>query len=52
LTPAIRAIRKSLSRFLDLSLPLLVARILADHAHHPAAPDDLAVAAQLLDRCL
>jgi hypothetical protein len=33
------------------SLALLVARILADHAHHPLAADDLAVAADSLHRC-
>src|SRR3970040_2240717 len=33
------------------ALALLVARILADHPHHPLAADDLAVAADSLDRC-
>jgi hypothetical protein len=31
-----------------LSLPLLVTRVRADDAHDPVAPDDLAVAADLL----
>jgi hypothetical protein len=30
------------------SLPLLVARIAADHAHHPLAAHDLALAADFL----
>jgi hypothetical protein len=33
------------------TLALLVAAILADDAHHSVAPDDLAVAADTLDRC-
>jgi hypothetical protein len=33
------------------TLALLVAAILADDPHHPFAPDDLAVAADTLDRC-
>src|SRR5215831_20471881 len=34
-----------------LALPLLVFRIDADHAHHPAAVDDLALVTNLLYRC-
>jgi hypothetical protein len=33
------------------TLALLVARILADHPHHPLAADNLAVAADSLHRC-
>jgi len=33
------------------TLALLVAAILADDSNHPFAPDDLAVAADTLDRC-
>src|SRR3954471_18361444 len=55
-TPAIRAILEFLFAVLSvlggLTLPLLVARIFTDHAHHAAAPDDLAIAAQLFYRCL
>src|SRR3954468_13245341 len=43
LTPAMRAI------FL-LALPLLVARVLADHEHPAVAADDLALLAHRLDR--
>src|SRR5437868_3831152 len=42
-TPAIRAI--------FLSLPLLVLLIRANDAHDAAAPDDLALVANSLDRC-
>src|SRR5438067_3432152 len=45
LTPAIRAI------FASLALPLLVARVGANDAHDAVTPDDLAVAADFLDRC-
>src|SRR3990170_1619192 len=34
-----------------IALPLLVARVAADHAHHPAAAHDLAVVTATLDRC-
>src|SRR3990172_1246866 len=34
-----------------LPLPLLVARVTADHAHHPAAAHDLAVVTTTFDRC-
>jgi hypothetical protein len=35
----------------NLSLALLVFRVLADHTNHPAAVDDLALATNLLYRC-
>jgi hypothetical protein len=38
-------------KFKQLSLPLLVAGIRTDYPHNAAAPHDLAVATQLLDRC-
>src|SRR3954454_19194812 len=44
LTPAMRAIRSS------LSLPLLVARVLANHEDGAVATDDLALLAHRLDR--
>ena len=44
--PAIRAMG-----YLVLSLPLFVPGIGADHADDALAPDDLAVAADFLDRC-
>jgi hypothetical protein len=34
------------------TLALLVPRISTDHAHDTIAADDLAIAADLLDRCL
>src|ERR1700743_1560650 len=43
LMPAIRAIAA-------LTLPLLVALVLADHEHHTVAADDLAFLAHRLDR--
>src|SRR3954454_1064938 len=43
-TPAIRATLDLLS-----TLPLLVAGVLADHAHHAVAPDHLALVAHRLD---
>src|SRR3954471_1998561 len=36
---------------MNLSLPLLVFLVAADHPHHTAAPDDLALVANPLDRC-
>src|SRR5581483_5767011 len=42
-TPAMRA--------MTLPLPLLVLRVFADHAHHAAAVDDLALVANFLYRC-
>jgi hypothetical protein len=39
-----------LERFPELSLPLLVPRIGADYPHHALAPDNLAIAADLLYR--
>jgi hypothetical protein len=33
----------------ESTLPLLVALVAADHEHHPAAADDLAVLADLFD---
>jgi len=35
---------------LQLALPLLVTRILADHANHPVAADDLALPTNLANR--
>jgi hypothetical protein len=35
----------------DSALTLLVSGVRADHPHDPAAADDLAVPADLLDRC-
>src|SRR5262249_8931775 len=40
----------SLSWFLS-TLPLLVARVLANHSHDAAAPDDLALPTNLANRC-
>src|SRR3954471_9611342 len=39
-----------LAMLLLLALPLLVPRVLADHQHHTAAPDDLAFLTHGLDR--
>src|SRR6185437_3070038 len=53
-TPAIRAMIYLVSSLgpIGLALPLLVARVRrADHPHDAVAPDDLAVAADLLHRC-
>src|SRR4051812_48844596 len=44
LTPAIRATLRT-----PLSLPLLVPRVLTDHQHSAAAPDDPALVAHDLD---
>jgi hypothetical protein len=35
-----------------LALPLLVSRVLTDHPHHPATPDDLAFVTPFLYRRL
>src|SRR3954470_1801322 len=56
-TPAIRAICVPASyelelRWRALTLALLVARICADHPHNAVAPDDLAIPAHFLYRCL
>src|SRR5574337_46113 len=48
LMPAIRAMDSS--QTLESALTLLVPRIGADHTHHALAADDLAVAANFLDR--
>src|SRR6478752_3918467 len=50
LTPAMRAICLPY-RSDPLTLTLLVTRFRANDSHHPVAPDDLAVAADLLHRC-
>jgi hypothetical protein len=49
-TPAIRAISLSSLRFL-LALALAVFRVYANHAHHTAPMNDLALHANFLDRC-
>src|SRR5690349_4170411 len=38
-------------RAIELPLPLLVLRVRADHAHHAAAPHNLALVANPFDRC-
>src|SRR6478752_4727314 len=50
LTPAMRAICLPY-RSDPLTLTLLVTRFRANDSHHAVAPDDLAVAADLLHRC-
>src|SRR5664280_3406216 len=47
LMPAMRAMFLTF----ESALTLLVARVGADHAHDTLAPDHLAMAAHLLDRC-
>src|SRR3954467_8190473 len=52
LTPAIRAMCAYLSlRRTRLALPLLMPRVGANDSHDAVAPNDLAVAADFLDRC-
>jgi hypothetical protein len=50
-TPAIRAISFPvlITRWVDLTLPLLVTRLGTNHTHNIVAADDLAITTQLFD---